>query len=108
MSRDLKNPKVVPHPLPTTDHQNKKKVSALKSEILIKYKRIKWTLAVRLRSLGSGWVATFWFFKSLDINMVYTSGIYVYIYKIYLCTNFFIKLKKFSTIFKITLLGGFF
>ena len=27
----------------TIHHQNKKKVSALKSEILIKYKKIKWT-----------------------------------------------------------------
>ena len=43
VSRDLKNQKVVPHPPSTTDHQNKKKVSALKSEILIKYKRIEWT-----------------------------------------------------------------
>ncbi len=27
----------------TIHHQNKKKVSVIKSEILIKYKRIKWT-----------------------------------------------------------------
>ena len=29
--------------------------------------------------VGGGWVTTFWFFKSLDINMVYTLGVYVYI-----------------------------
>ena len=28
---------------------------------------------------GGGWGPTFWFFKSLDNNMVYTLGIYVYI-----------------------------
>ena len=37
------HPSTTHHPPHTTDHQNKKKVSALKSEILIKYKRIKWT-----------------------------------------------------------------
>ena len=36
-------PPTIHHPLPTTHHQNKKKVSALKIQILIKYKRIKWT-----------------------------------------------------------------
>ena len=39
-SWDLKNQKVGPKKWPTTHHQNKKKVSALKSEILIKYKRV--------------------------------------------------------------------
>ena len=29
--------------------------------------------------VGGGWMPTFWFFKSLDINMVYTLGVYVYI-----------------------------
>ena len=44
ISSDLKNQKVVIHQPPTIHHPpNKKKVSALKSEILIKYKRIKWT-----------------------------------------------------------------
>ena len=64
---------------------------------------------------GGWWCPTFWFFKSLDNNMVYTLGIYVYIYnysdkcrKNCCVFNFFIKLKKFSTIFKITLLGCFF
>ena len=38
ISRDLKNQKMVP-----TDHQNKKKVSVLKIQILIKYKRMKST-----------------------------------------------------------------
>ena len=33
------------------------------------------------------WRPTFWLSKSLDNNMVYTFGIYVYIYKIYLCTK---------------------
>ena len=43
VSRDLKNKKVR-HP-PSTLHPplNKTKIFALKSEILIKYKRIKWT-----------------------------------------------------------------
>ena len=65
--------------------------------------------------VGGGWGPTFWFFKSLDNNMVYTLGIYVYIYnysdkcrKNSCGFNFFIKLKKFSTIFKITMLGWFF
>ena len=30
--------------------------------------------------VGGGWGPTFWFSKSLDNNMVYTLGIYVYIY----------------------------
>ena len=43
LSRDLKTKKVHhPHPHPHP-HPNKKKVSALKIQILIKYKRIKWT-----------------------------------------------------------------
>ena len=29
--------------------------------------------------VGGWWMTTFWFFKSLDINMVYTLGVYVYI-----------------------------
>ena len=42
LSRDLKNKKVGPRP---TLHPplNKTKISGIKSEILIKYKRIKWT-----------------------------------------------------------------
>ena len=28
---------------------------------------------------GGGWGPTFWFFKSLDIDVVYTLGVYVYI-----------------------------
>ena len=38
----------------TTNHQNKKKVSALKSEILIKYKRIKWTPSCKATLLLPG------------------------------------------------------
>ena len=38
ISRDLKNQKVVIHPPPTIHHQNRKKGSALKIQILIKYK----------------------------------------------------------------------
>ena len=30
--------------------------------------------------VDGGWGPTFWFFKSLDINMVYSLGIYVCIY----------------------------
>ena len=41
LSRDLKNQKVALHSPPT--HQNKKKISIIKSGILIKYKRINWT-----------------------------------------------------------------
>ena len=29
--------------------------------------------------VDGGWGTTFWFFKSLDINMVYTLDVYVYI-----------------------------
>ena len=54
ISRDLKNQKVVLHPPPTTDHQNKKKGSVIKSEILIKYKRIKWTPSCKASLLLPG------------------------------------------------------
>ena len=30
-----------------------------------------------LNFVGGGWVTTFWFFKSLDIKMVYTLGVYL-------------------------------
>ena len=30
--------------------------------------------------LFSGWGPTFWFFKSLEYNMVYSLGIYIYLY----------------------------
>ena len=30
--------------------------------------------------MDGGWGTTFWFFKSLDINMVYTFGLYLDIY----------------------------
>ena len=45
LSRDLKNKKVGAHPPPLTLHPplNKTKIFGYKSEILIKYKRIKWT-----------------------------------------------------------------
>ena len=45
LSRDIKTKKVPQsHPHPHLHpHQNKKKVFGYKSEILIKYKRIKWT-----------------------------------------------------------------
>ena len=35
------------------------------------------------KPMGGGWWATFWFFKSLDINMIYTLclDVYVCIYK---------------------------
>ena len=29
--------------------------------------------------VGGGWGTTVWFFKSLDINMVYTLDVYVHI-----------------------------
>ena len=48
-SRDLKTKKVRhPHP-----HQNKTKVFGVESEILIKYKRIKWTPRVKASLLFS-------------------------------------------------------
>ena len=59
ISRDLKNQKVGLHPPPTTHHQNKKKVSALKSEILIKYKRIKWTPSCKALLLLPGGLISF-------------------------------------------------
>ena len=44
LSRDLKTKKVRHHPHPHPHpHQNKKIIFGVKSEILIKYKRIKWT-----------------------------------------------------------------
>ena len=43
LSRDLKNHKVGPHPPFTIHPPNKKKIFGVESEILIKYKRIKWT-----------------------------------------------------------------
>ena len=50
-SRDLKTKKVRhPHPHP---HQNKTKVFGVESEILIKYKRIKWTPRVKASLLFS-------------------------------------------------------
>ena len=54
ISRDLKNQKVGINPPPTIHHQNKKKVSAFKSEILIKYKRIKWTPSCKASLLLPG------------------------------------------------------
>ena len=50
-SRNLKTKKVRhPHPHP---HQNKTKVFGVESEILIKYKRIKWTPRVKASLLFS-------------------------------------------------------
>ena len=44
LSRDLKNKKVGHHPPPTAHRPlNKTKIFGYKNEILIKYKRIKWT-----------------------------------------------------------------
>ena len=57
ISRDLKNQKVGPHPpstTPTTHHQNEKKVSVIKSGILIKYKRINWTPSCKASLLLPG------------------------------------------------------
>ena len=52
-SRDLKIKKVrYPHPHPYP--RNKTKIFGIKSEMLIKDKRIKWTLAVRLRTYSQG------------------------------------------------------
>ena len=56
LSRDLKTKKVRhqhPHPHPHP-HPNKKKVSALKIQILIKYKRIKWTPSCKASRLLPG------------------------------------------------------
>ena len=52
-SRDSKTKKVRhPHPHPHP-HQNKTKVFGVESEILIKYKRIKWTPRVKASLLFS-------------------------------------------------------
>ena len=48
------HPPTTDHPPPTTHHQNKKKVSALKIQILIKYKRIKWTPSCKAALLLPG------------------------------------------------------
>ena len=47
------HPPTFHHP-PSTTHQNKKKVSALKIQILIKYKRIKWTPSCKATLLLPG------------------------------------------------------
>ena len=69
LSRDLKNQKVGHHPPPTIHHPlNKTKISALKIQILIKYKRIKWTprvMASLLSSQGDKCV------KKLAMNLLY-------------------------------------
>ena len=62
--------------------------------------------------VDGGWGQTFWFSKPLDNDMVYTLGIYVYIY-ITIVINaekilvglIFHQVELFLTIFKITLLG---
>ena len=33
-----------------------------------------------VEEVDGGWHQTFWFFKSLDNNMVYTLGIYIHVY----------------------------
>ena len=47
-------PSTIHHPPPTIHLQNKKKVFALKSEILLKYKRIKWTPSCKAAQLLPG------------------------------------------------------
>ena len=59
LSRDLKKQKVGHHSAPTIHHtppttQIKKKASGAKSEILIKYERIKWTPSRKASHLLSG------------------------------------------------------
>ena len=54
LSKDLKDQKVVIHPPSTIHHQNKKKVSVIKSEILIKFKRIKSTPSCKASLLVQG------------------------------------------------------
>ena len=49
----MENQKVVAHPEPP-NHQNKKKVSVIKSEILIKYKKINWTPSCKASLLLPG------------------------------------------------------
>ena len=61
LSRDLKKQKVGHHPPSTIHHPNKKKISGVESEILIKYKRIKWTpigKASLLSSQGDNFLPT--------------------------------------------------
>ena len=47
-------PSTIHHPPPTIHPQNKKIISALKSEILIKDKRIKWTPSCKASLLLPG------------------------------------------------------
>ena len=59
ISRDLKNQKVVHHPPSTIHHppptiKITKKVSVIKSGILIKYKRINWTPSCKASLLLPG------------------------------------------------------
>ena len=48
------HPSTFHHPPPTIHHQHKKKVSAFKTQILIKYKRIKWTPSCKASLLLPG------------------------------------------------------
>ena len=47
--------------------------------ILLYFIRILLLSAETFFLFGGWWMATFWFFKSLDIHMVDTLGVYVYI-----------------------------
>ena len=46
--------------------------------------------------VGGWWSATFWFFKSLDNNMVYTLGIYVESRQEFSTQNVLFNLPKFD------------
>ena len=48
--------------------------------------------------VGGGWGLTFWFFKSLENNMVYTLGIDVYVYKRNRCRTKVLWVLKFSEV----------
>ena len=78
-------------PSPTNFYPPGSKCEALRLGvhlILLYFIRIWILSAETFFYLGGGWSVvdggwlvghTFWFFKSLDINMVYTLGVYVYI-----------------------------
>ena len=48
--------------------------------------------------VGGGWGGNFWFFKSFDNNMVYTSGIDVYVYKRNRCRTKVLGVLKFREV----------
>ena len=84
---------------------NKRSVSLVGSIwlTLLYYIRI-WILSAEIIFLfwwwrvGGGRWATFWFFKSLDNNMIYSSGIYIFVYKRNPCRTKVLWVLKFGEV----------